>query len=191
MGMNRRRFLRTSAAAGLTLGGALGAGLSRATRAEEAPERKLFLYNVHTQEALTTVYWAQGDYLADSLRDVDQLFRDRRSGEISPIDFTLLDALYRISVIMETSEPFQVISGFRSRTTNQALHEADESGVAANSYHTRGMAVDLYFEYTPLEQLHAAARAVAGGGIGLYPERFIHLDVGPARQWTGNSGKNA
>ena len=189
--MNRRRFLHISAA-GLATGGLLGASaIPRHARADALPERKLYLYNVHTQEALTTVYWVQGDYIASSLRDIDRLFRDRRSGEIRPIDFTLLDSLHRIAVAMDTTEPFQVISGFRSAATNRELREADELGVAANSYHTRGMAVDLYFEYTPLAQLHAAAQTVAVGGVGFYPRGFIHLDMGPSRAWVGQGAQNA
>ncbi|MDH4273893.1 MAG: DUF882 domain-containing protein, partial [Gammaproteobacteria bacterium] len=147
-------------------------------------ERTLYLYNVHTQEALTTVYWVQGDYIAESLREVYHLLRDHRSGEIGTIDFSLLDTLHRVAAKMNnTTEPFQIISGFRSTTTNQELHAVDEQGVAAKSLHTRGMAVDLYFEYTPLLQLHAAAQGVSGGGVGLYPDRFIHLDTGPERHW--------
>ncbi|MEK6749620.1 MAG: DUF882 domain-containing protein [Pseudomonadota bacterium] len=183
--MKRRRFLHASAA-GLALSGLSGLA-SRYARAAWAAERKLYLYNVHTQESLTTVYWADGDYIAESLRAVNRLLRDHRSGEVATIDFTLLDSLQRIAITMDTNEPFQVISGYRSVNTNQELHAADEQGVSANSLHTRGMAVDLYFEYTPLTHLHAAALAVAGGGVGFYSKGFIHLDAGAKRQWVGKS----
>jgi uncharacterized protein YcbK (DUF882 family) len=46
------------------------------------------------------------------------------------------------------------------------------------------MAVDLRVPGRPLSRLRAAALALAGGGVGYYPESdFIHLDVGRVRLW--------
>ena len=84
-------------------------------------EKSLAFYNIHTAEKLKTVYWAEGNYLADSLREINYVLRDPRNNEIHDIDTRLLDLLFAIRQEIETNQPFHVISGYRSADTNAFL----------------------------------------------------------------------
>jgi uncharacterized protein YcbK (DUF882 family) len=146
-------------------------------------ERRLSFYNTHTDEETSAVYWADGDFVADGLQNLNRVLRDHRSGEIYPIDTELLDLLYVLRNQVESQKPFQVISGYRSPQTNAILHR-NSSGVANRSFHMKGMAIDIRLSDCDLNHLHKAALALRSGGVGYYPgSDFIHVDVGPLRNW--------
>lgn len=145
--------------------------------------RSLSLYNLHTSEKLKATYWADGDYIAEELSAIDHLLRDFRSGEVARIDVNLLDLLNSLHERMDSAEPFNVISGYRSPKTNAALAQAGR-GVAKRSLHMQGMAIDIRLPGRRLRQLHGAAKDLRGGGVGYYPgPDFVHLDVGRVRYW--------
>jgi len=149
------------------------------------PERTLSFYNLHTGENLKTVYWAEGKYIPESLSDVNHFLRDFRNNEIKPIDLNLLNLLHAITLQLDTSKPIQIISGYRSPTTNALLH-ARSSGVAKHSLHMDGMAADIRIAGHDLRELHKVAVAMHGGGVGYYSRSdFVHVDVGRVRYWTG------
>jgi uncharacterized protein YcbK (DUF882 family) len=76
-----------------------------------------------------------------------------------------------------------VVSGYRSPETNHMLYMRS-SGVASNSYHIQGMAIDLRCEGRDLSQVHGAAMSLRCGGVGYYPRSdFVHVDCGPVRCW--------
>jgi uncharacterized protein YcbK (DUF882 family) len=84
---------------------------------------------------------------------------------------------------LDTRQSFEVISGYRSPTTNAALRRRSE-GVAARSLHMVGQAIDIRVGGVPLTALRAAALDVKGGGVGYYPtSNFVHIDTGRLRQW--------
>jgi len=149
------------------------------------PERTLSFYNLNTGESLKTVYWAEGKYIPESLSDINHLLRDFRNDEIKPIDLTLLNLLHAITLQLDTSKPVQLISGYRSPSTNALLHSRS-TGVAKHSLHMDGMAADIRIPGHGLRELHEVAVAMHGGGVGYYPQSdFVHVDVGPVRYWTG------
>ena len=149
------------------------------------PERTLSFYNPHTGENLKTAYWAEGEYIPESLSDINHLLRDFRNDEIKPIDLGLLDLLYAITLRLGTSKPIQLVSGYRSPSTNALLH-ARSSGVAKHSLHMDGMAADIRIPGHDLRELHKVAVAMHGGGVGYYSQSdFVHVDVGHVRYWTG------
>ena len=175
----RRRFL--------ALGAASGAALGRfgAAAAEPAEPRSLALHNLHTGERLEAVYWDAGRYVPDALAAVNRVLRDFRTGDEHMIDPRLLDLLTAVHGQVEAPRPFQVISGYRSPRTNARLHERS-AGVASNSLHMQGMAIDVRVEGVALTHLHHAALDLGRGGVGLYPvSNFVHMDVGRVRRWTG------
>lgn len=139
--------------------------------------------NLHTGEALDAEYWQNGAYAPDALAAIDQVLRDHRTNEAHAMDVRLLDLLHDLSRQLETREPFQVISGYRSPQSNAALADAS-SGVARRSLHMEGMAIDIALESTSTEVIRDAALLLGGGGVGYYPNPgFVHVDVGRVRHW--------
>lgn len=175
---DRRHFLAWALAAG---GGLLLPWTKPAAAGPAA--RQLKFYNLHTGESVTALYWAQGHYVAGGLTEIDYVLRDFRTGDVHPIDPCLLDLVHRLHLTMECDGPVHVISGYRSPKTNAML--AQRSGkVAKNSYHVKGMAIDLRLPNRPLEDVRAMAVQLGGGGVGFYPEsQFVHMDTGPVRTW--------
>jgi uncharacterized protein YcbK (DUF882 family) len=146
-------------------------------------EKSLAFYNIHTAEKLKTVYWTEGNYLADSLREINYVLRDPRNNEVHDIDTRLLDLLFAIRQEIETNQPFHVISGYRSADTNAFLR-AHTKGVAENSLHLVGKAIDIRSPGKDLRSLHKVAMTLKGGGVGYYPKSdFVHIDIGRARYW--------
>ena len=134
-------------------------------------------------ERLKTIYWAQGSYISEALGEINHILRDSIANETKEIDATLLDLLFAIRTQLEFNEPFHIISGYRSASTNAFLR-ARSSGVADNSLHTVGKAIDIRTPGRDLHKLHKVARALQGGGVGYYPEsNFIHVDIGRVRYW--------
>jgi uncharacterized protein YcbK (DUF882 family) len=151
----------------------------------EARTRSLNLHNIHTGERLAVDYWSNGAYLPDALAAIYKILRDFRTGDVRVINSGLLDTLVRLHGKLETSKPFEIISGYRSPATNAALHaKAEESGVAVKSLHMQGMAADIRVPGRPLILLRNAALAERRGGVGYYPQSdFVHVDVGRVRRW--------
>lgn len=146
-------------------------------------ERSLSLHNLHTGEQINQPYWMQGDYLPETLSAINNVLRDHRSGEVYPIDPGLLDFLSALQQRMGARQGYEVISGYRSPATNARLHNAS-NGVAKRSLHMQGKAIDIRLPGTQLASLHAAAREMKAGGVGLYTRsNFIHVDTGRVRYW--------
>jgi uncharacterized protein YcbK (DUF882 family) len=165
--------------------GVASPGLALAQATAGAEMRSVALNNLHTGESLQAVYWEQGDYIPDVLDAVNEHLRDFRTGDIHPIDPRVLDLLDAVNTLTGTTSPFQVISGYRSPATNAMLREHSEE-VAKKSYHMSGMAIDIRLPGVDLAHLHAAALSLGRGGVGYYPgSNFVHMDVGPVRQWRG------
>jgi uncharacterized protein YcbK (DUF882 family) len=155
-------------------------GLAAAAR---APERALAFHHQHTGERLRAVYFADGTYLPESLREVRRVLRDWRTDEAVDIDPRLLDIVYLLQQRLGRRAPLEVICGYRSPATNAMLRRQGR-GVAKDSLHMHGMAIDLGFPGSELVAAHRAALALAAGGVGYYPrDGFVHLDSGAVRQW--------
>src|SRR5262245_48571906 len=145
--------------------------------------RRLSFVNLHTDETLTALYWANGSYQTNAVKDINYLLRDFRTGDVHAIDLRLLDLLYTLQHRTRSKSPFQVISGYRSPATNAKL-AALSDGVARHSYHVKGMAIDIALPDRALPELHHAALSLRAGGVGFYPKPgFVHVDVGPVRTW--------
>ena len=173
--LSRRQFLRL---------GMLAAALPLpAFASREAAERRLGFLNLHTGEKLDLPYWIEGDYLPESLAEINRVLRDHRTGAVAAIDIQLLDLLDRVKAALGTAQPFQVISGYRSPVSNSLL-ATNSSGVARRSLHMEGKAIDIRIPGVPLADLRRAGLMLKGGGVGYYPgSNFVHLDVGRVRTW--------
>jgi uncharacterized protein YcbK (DUF882 family) len=147
-------------------------------------ERSLSLLNTHTGERLKeVVYWEKGDYILDALENLNHVLRDHRTNQVHPIDPMTLDLMAAISRKVGANQPFEIISGYRSPQTNKALNKQSR-GVAKNSYHMQGKAVDLRLSGVPLRAVRKAALELRMGGVGYYAKSdFVHIDSGKVRSW--------
>jgi len=148
------------------------------------PELSLSLYNLHTAEKLDVAFWTGGDYDIDALNQINHFMRDFRTNQVKEIDPRLLSILYLVrQKTGNTSQPFSVISGFRSEETNRKLRLSN-SGVAKNSYHIQGRAIDIRLPGTDSKDIRDAGLSIRSGGVGYYEKsNFVHLDTGPHRAW--------
>ena len=179
--LSRRGFLRFSLGVGAGL--ITAPTLARAALPPATSERVLSFYNTHTGEHTRATYWADGEYVASELATLDQLLRDFRSGEVAAMDRRLFDILYDLQQLTAVSGTFDVISGYRSPATNAQLRRHSD-GVARNSLHTRGQAIDIRLAGVELSDLHRAALSLRAGGVGYYAgSGFIHVDTGRVRAW--------
>ncbi len=145
--------------------------------------RSLALNNLHTGEALETCYFDGRQYLSGELARIDQICRDFRRNEVHPMDKRLFDQVAQIQSVLGTQAEVQIISGYRSPATNQALRNKS-SKVAKKSYHMLGQALDFRLQGVDLKRVRDAARSLKAGGVGYYPRsNFIHIDTGPVRYW--------
>jgi len=182
MPLARRAFLRTG---GCALLASLG-GLTPSLASVVAPGvRSLALSDLHTGEKVKLDYWIDGRYEAAALAEANRVLRDYRTGEVHPIEPRLFDLLHALKQSMESNDPYEVISGYRSPHTNAILHEKS-GGVASKSLHMEGKAMDVRLPGRSLAKLHDAAIALGQGGVGFYPTSdFVHVDVGRVRRWNG------
>jgi uncharacterized protein YcbK (DUF882 family) len=145
--------------------------------------RRIRMYNGRTGETLNMIYWIEGDYIAPALEEITYYMRDWRDNTVHPIDTRTIDILTAAHRLMETDEPYTLLSGYRSPATNAMLRRRS-SGVARNSRHLRGEAADVQLQSRSVNQMYNAARACNAGGVGRYSRsEFVHMDCGPVRSW--------
>lgn len=173
--MSRRRLLQLAlSAAALTTAPAW---------ARPAARRALAFEHLHTGERLAVTYYANGVYNEHALTAINHLLRDFRNDQVFPIRRQLLDQLQVVHAAIGSDAPFQIICGYRSAATNDFLRHTS-SGVAKNSLHMDGMAIDLRLADTHTRHLRDVAAHMKLGGVGYYASsNFVHLDVGRPRQW--------
>ena len=146
-------------------------------------QRSILLHHCHTGETLKTVYFADGRYLPEALRAVTRHLRDWRDGTTRPIDPRLLDLLWSLRRKLDVDAPVEVFCGYRSPETNAMLRRRSR-GVARNSLHMQGMAIDFRVPSRSLRAVRAAAVSLKAGGVGYYPRSgFVHVDTGDVRYW--------
>ncbi len=147
------------------------------------PTRSLHLHNIHTGESIKTIYWEEGVYITESMKDISYILRDHHTNDMKDINPHLLDIVSYLHRALDTSRPFEVISGYRSPHTNAMLCRYSR-GVNPHSLHMEGKAIDLRLGNKHLKTIRNKAVAMHQGGVGYYPRSdFVHLDVGPVKYW--------
>jgi len=178
--MNRRRFLLNAA-------GLLSAPPYRGWAMPVASGSfRLRLLDAHTGAAFDGIYRDAKGPIARVMDELCVFLRDHHSGRMTNIDVGVIDFL--ANVMAATGQTSAVVlSAFRSLETNAMLARTT-FGVAENSQHIYGRALDVRFA-ARLPDAVAAARAMRRGGVGWYPNSgFIHLDTGPVRNWDLDDG---
>ena len=153
--------------------------------AQAATERALYLYYTHTKETARIVFKRNGQYVQSGLNELNQFLRDWRRNEPTKMDPRLFDLIWEVYQDVGGSQPINIVSAYRSPATN-AMLASKSSGVADNSQHMRGTAMDFFIPGVPLAKLRAAAMKKQVGGVGYYPTSgspFVHLDTGSVRAW--------
>ena len=146
-------------------------------------EKQLDFLHLHTGESLSTTFFSDNQFVATEMSDVNYLLRDHHNGEVYTMNPELLNLLYDVRTALGTKNPFHVISAYRSPATNEKLRR-NSSKVAKKSLHMQGKAIDIRIPGVDVKDIHKAALAVKGGGVGLYTRSdFVHLDVGRVRRW--------
>lgn len=147
--------------------------------------RRIRMYSGRTGESIDTIYWIEGEYIKEALKEVTYFMRDWRTDDVKTIDPRTIDIAAASHRLMEVNEPYMMLSGYRSPATNAALR-AHSSGVARNSLHLKGQAADLRLKSRSVNQIYKAAMACSAGGVGKYSRsNFVHMDCGPVRTWGG------
>lgn len=145
--------------------------------------RRIRMYSGRTGESLDTIYWIEGEYIKEAIKEINYFMRDWRSDEVIGIDPRTIDIAAAAHRLMDISEPYMLLSGYRTPATN-ALLRSHSRGVAKHSLHMKGQAADLRLKSRSVGQIYKAATACSAGGVGKYSRsNFVHMDCGPIRTW--------
>lgn len=182
-GMTRRAllgaFAATTVAAAPTLSKA--SGLLRGS----GDIRRIRMYSGRTGERIDMIYWIDGKYIKDAVKEVHHFMRDWRNDQVKSIDLRTMDIMTAAHNLMDVNEPYMLLSGYRSPQTNAMLRSRSR-GVAKNSLHMKGQAADLRLSSRSVSQMARAASACHAGGVGRYSRsNFVHMDCGVVRTWGG------
>ena len=146
--------------------------------------RKIRFRNFNTGEFINSVYWIEGSYVDGALQEINYFMRDWRQNKERAYDPANIDILSATQGLLDSSEPFYLLSGYRTRKTNKMLSRMTD-GVAQNSYHVKAMAADIRMRTRSTDKISKAAKSFKTGGVGRYARSgFVHIDSGPFRTWT-------
>ena len=147
--------------------------------------RRIRMYSGRTGERIDMIYWIEGKYIKDAVKEVNYFMRDWRTDGVKSIDLRTVDIMAAAHNLMDANEPYMLLSGYRSPQTNAMLRRRSR-GVAKNSLHMQGKAADLRLGSRSVAQMARAAAACKGGGVGRYSgSNFVHMDCGVVRTWGG------
>lgn len=145
--------------------------------------RTLSFYHTHTGKSLEVTYFENGAYLGGAMMQLRKFLADWRNGEEKDMDPLLMDILWQIQMRGRHRETYEVISAYRSPETNQLLRSRS-GGVARNSQHIPGKAIDVRLRGMETSQLRDIALELKKGGVGYYHKSdFVHVDTGRVRRW--------
>lgn len=149
--------------------------------------RVLHFRNINTGEKLSSEFILNKGFSTSALKKIDYLMRDKRNNRIHKMDPKLFTKFYQIQNILGVkNSEIQIICGYRSPVSNAAMHRKSR-GVAKNSYHMTGQAIDFRINGVALSKVRQAAEKLRNGGVGYYPRsNFVHIDTGPVRTWRGS-----
>lgn len=148
-------------------------------------EQRLFIKVQRTGEVFNDVFRQGPLVYQDALVEIDHLMRDWRRDEVKHMDEGLIELLASVQAEIGYDEPLTIVSGYRSPETNKMLRRRNRK-VAKNSFHMKGMAVDVRPGDVSTRTFSKLSRKMHAGGVGYYPRNgFVHLDTGPVRSWRG------
>ncbi len=147
--------------------------------------RTISLRNIHTDDVVNVEYKRNGRYVPEAMEKINWVLRDWRRNESTRMDPALVDLLWEMHRELGSKAPINIISGYRSRATNNLLRRTS-GGQASESRHILGKAVDVNFPDVPVKHVRYAAMIRERGGVGYYPTSatpFVHVDTAQVRAW--------
>ncbi len=179
--------------------------LSTATKADSIPTpsaprtmsllntMRLRLHHLHTGESIDVAYkTADGSYDPGAVAMLNHFLRDHRTDENADYDPLEFDLLHNILVRLgRPNAVIDIVCGYRSPESNDFLRtRSAETGVAEHSQHMLSKAIDIRIPGVSTLALRNAALSLGMGGVGYYPiSHFVHVDVGPVREWQFGGGR--
>ena len=151
---------------------------------------ELRMTNLHTGESLDIVYRIGDTYLPEALEKLNYFLRDHNTQDVSNYDPKEFDVLHAMMARLgKLNSVINIVCGYRTPETNAVLRQnSPQTGVAEHSQHMEGHAIDLRVPGVTTAKLRDAARSLRAGGVGYYPvSQFVHVDVGPVREWVFGS----
>ena len=147
---------------------------------------RLKLQNMHTGESLDIVYRVGNTYLPEAVEKLNYFLRDHNTQDVVEYDPKEFDVLHNVLArLRKPNGVINVVCGYRTPETNAELRQnSPQTGVAEHSQHMEGHAIDIRVPGVSTVALRNAALSLHAGGVGYYPtSQFVHVDVGPVRQW--------
>ncbi|MFY2826646.1 YcbK family protein [Ruegeria sp. MALMAid1280] len=147
--------------------------------------RRIRMYSGRTGERIDMIYWVDGKYIKDAVKEINQFMRDWRTDQVKDMDLRTIDIMAASHNLLDVNEPYMLLSGYRSPQTNAMLRSRSRR-VAKNSLHMKGQAADLRLSSRSVSQMARAAMSCRAGGVGKYSRsNFVHMDCGEVRSWGG------
>ncbi len=166
---------------------------SSPTAAAQPEEYRLRMHHLHTGEDIDIVYRVGDEYIPSALEKLDYFLRDHRTGDVSSYDPREFDTLHELLAKLGRADGvIDIVCGYRTPWSNNFLRtRSANTGVAEHSQHMLGHAIDIRVPGVSTLALRNAALSLHAGGVGYYPvSQFVHVDVGPVRQWIYPARRN-
>jgi len=165
----------------------------------EGQRYELKLYHLHTGESLDVVYRIGDTYIPSALEQLNHFLRDHRTQDVSEYDPGEFDLLHNLLTRLNRPHAtIDIVCGYRTPESNNFLRtlggtvDPSETGVAEHSQHMLAKAIDIRIPSVTTRRLDQAALSLHAGGVGYYPvSQFVHVDVGPVRQWSFGGARHA
>ncbi len=147
--------------------------------------RTVVFSSSHTNESGSFTYMVDGVYDSAVLDKLNWFMRDWRLNEPTKMDPKLFDIIWEVYRESGSTQPIDVLSGYRSPQTNGMLRRRSRQ-VAEHSQHMQGKAIDAHFIDVPTSTIRDIAMRMEAGGVGFYPTGgtpWVHIDSGSVRYW--------
>ncbi len=147
--------------------------------------RTVILSDQHTNESGSFTFMVNGVYDQAVLDKLNWFCRDWRLNEPTKMDPHLFDIIWEVYRKSGSTQPVDVLSGYRSPQTNAMLRRRSRQ-VAEHSQHMQGKAIDAHFLDVSTGRIRDIAMRMQAGGVGFYPTGmtpWVHIDSGSVRYW--------
>ncbi len=147
---------------------------------------QLHLHHLHTGESLDITYRIGNTYLPDAMGQLNHFLRDHRTQDEANYDPREFDVLHSVlAKLGRANSVIDIVCGYRTPESNNYLRtRSADTGVAEHSQHMESKAIDIRVPGVRTLALRNAALSLGAGGVGYYPvSQFVHVDVGPVREW--------